>query len=454
MIQTDTILEPKELLEVLRNSERTEFKALLRSQPEAVVDAAFEEANFEERLEFLRLMPVERAANGFTDLPMPEQVAVIAALAPDRIRVMGAFIGPDEIADLLQEIDDPSTRERLLSALPKTLATSALELLQYAEDDAGGMMTPEFVALKEGWTAQHALQFLRLAAEHAETVSNLFLVDAGGRLTGVISLRALVTAPGTARVDDLAQRDIISAKTDTDQEDVARLMRDYDLLAIPIVDAEGVLKGIVTIDDVVDVIQEEATEDIYKGAAMEGSEIDYLRTNPFELWRKRVFWLMALSISEFLTVNVTRNFEGLIAQQAILSSFIAALIGTGGNTGSQSAVLIIRAISLGQLRGRDSLKIFTKELTTGALLGSTLAVLAYVRVKFFYPEAGDAIALTVASSILLIVLSANIIGAMLPLAFHKLKIDPALTSSPFIATIMDATGLLIYFNIAKVLLGM
>jgi magnesium transporter len=202
------------------------------------------------------------------------------------------------------------------------------------------------------------------------------------------------------------------------------------------------------------VIQEEATEDIYKGAAMEGSEIDYLRTNPFELWRKRVFWLMALSISEFLTVNVTRNFEGLIAQQAILSSFIAALIGTGGNTGSQSAVLIIRAISLGQLRGRDSLKIFTKELTTGALLGSTLAVLAYIRVKFFYSEAGDAIALTVASSILLIVLSANIIGAMLPLAFHKLKIDPALTSSPFIATIMDATGLLIYFNIAKVLLGL
>ena len=454
MIQTDLILEPKELLAVLRAGQRLDFKALLRTQPETVVDAAFEEANFEERLEFLRLMPVERAANGFTDLPMPEQVAVISALAPDRIRVMGAYIGPDEIADLLQEIGDPETREYLLSALPKTLAASALELLQYNEDDAGGMMTPEFIALKEGWTAQHALSFLRQAAEHAETVSNLFLVDALGRLTGVIPLHALVTAPGNTRVDDLAQRDIISAKTDTDQEDVARLMRDYDLSVMPIVDSEGVLKGIVTIDDVVDVIQEEATEDFYKGAAMEGSEIDYLRTNPFELWRKRVFWLMALSISEFLTVNVTRNFEGLIAQQAILSSFIAALIGTGGNTGSQSAVLIIRAISLGQLRGRDSLKIFTKELTTGALLGSTLSVLAYVRVKFFYPEAGDAIALTVASSILLIVLSANIIGAMLPLAFHKLKIDPALTSSPFIATIMDATGLLIYFNIAKLLLGM
>ena len=152
MIQTDLTLEPKELLEVLRNGERAEFKALLRSQPEPVVDAAFEEANFEERLEFLRLMPIERAAHGFTDLPLAEQVAVIGELAPDRIRVMGAYIGPDEIADLLQETHDPTTREHLLNALPPTLASSALELLQYAEDDAGGMMTPEFVALKEGWT--------------------------------------------------------------------------------------------------------------------------------------------------------------------------------------------------------------------------------------------------------------------------------------------------------------
>ncbi len=453
MIRTQTVLEPLELLAALREGDRLEFKALLRAQPETVVDAAFEEANFEERLEFLRLMPVERAALSFTDLSMTEQAAVVPELAPDRIRVMGAFFGPDEIADLLQELSATSSREYLLNALPPTLASSALGLLQYAEDDAGGMMTPEFVAVKEGWTVQHALQFLRLAADQAETVTNLYLVNAEGRLTGVVPLQALVTAAPSARVDDLARRDVIYAKTDTDQEEVARLMRDYDLSLMPVVDESGVLKGIVTIDDVVDVMQEEATEDIYKGAAMEGSEINYLRTSPFELWRKRVFWLMALSLSEFLTVNVTANYEKLIAQQAILSSFIAALIGTGGNTGSQSAVLIIRAISLGQLRGRDSWRVLTKELTTGLLLGVTLAVLAFFRVKFFYAKAGDSIALIVAVSIMGIVLSANVIGAMLPLAFHKLKIDPALTSSPFIATIMDATGLLIYFNIAKLVLG-
>jgi magnesium transporter len=454
MIRTETVLEPRELLEVLRAGERLEFKALLRSQPETVVDAAFEEANFEERLEFLRLMPVERAASSFTDLSMPEQSAVVPELAPDRIRVMGAFFGPDEIADLLQELGDSSAREYLLNALPPTLASSALELLQYEEDDAGGMMTSEFVAVKEGWTVQHALQFLRQAADQAETVTNLFLVDAQGRLTGVVPLQSLVTAAPSARVDDLARREVIYAKTDTDQEQVARLMRDYDLAVMPIVDETGVLKGIVTIDDVVDVIEEEATEDIYKGAAMEGSEIDYLRTNPLEMWRKRVFWLMALSLSEFLTVNVTGSFEDLLSKQAALSFFIAALIGTGGNTGSQSAVLIIRALSQGQLRGRDTLRVFVKELITGLMLGVTLAIFAYVRARFFYADTSSDIALTVAAAIFAIVVAANIIGALLPIGFHKLKIDPALTSSPFIATIMDATGLLIYFSIARVVLGL
>ncbi len=452
MIQIDTILGPKELLEVLRNGERTEFKALLRNQPEPVVDAAFEEANFEERLEFLRLMPIERAAHGFTDLPMPEQVAVIAALAPDRIRVMGAYIGPDEIADLLQEISDPATREHLLNALPKTLAASALELLQYNEDDAGGMMTPEFVALKEGWTAQHALSFLRLAAEHAETISNLFLVDAGGRLTGVIALHSLVTAPGNALVDDLARRDIISAKTDTDQEDVARLMRDYDLLAIPIVDTDGVLKGIVTIDDVVDVIQEEATEDIYKGMAMGGAEIDYLRTSPVTLWRKRVFWLASLAITETLTATVISSASDVLAANIALNAYIPTLIGTGGNTGSQSAVLVVRAISNGQLRGRDAWKVVLKEGATGAMLGIALGLLAFIRAFLIRRDLGLAITVSVTMSIIIVV--ANLIGGLLPLLFTKLKIDPAVTSSPFLATLMDSTGLLIYFGVARLVLGL
>jgi magnesium transporter len=451
VIQTDTALEPRELLEVLRAAERLEFKALLRSQPEPVVDAAFEEATFEERLEFLRLMPVERAAATFTDLPLPEAVAVVPELAPDRLRVMGAFIGPDEIADLLQEITEPATREYLLNALPKTLASSALELLQYNEDDAGGMMTPEFVAVKEGWTVQHALSFLRQAAEHAETVSNLFLVDAAGRLTGVITLQALVTASSLARVDDLAKRDVLYAKTDTDQEEVARLMRDYDLTVLPVVDDAGVLKGIVTIDDIVDVIQEEATEDIYKGMAMGGEEIDYLRASPVTLWRKRVFWLAALAISETLTATVISSAENVLSANIALNAYIPTLIGTGGNTGSQSAVLVVRAISTGQLRGRDAWRVALKELSTGALLGLALGAFAFVRAYLIRRDL--LLATTVSVTMGLIIVVANLFGGLLPILFTKLKIDPAVTSSPFLATLMDATGLIIYFSIARVVLG-
>jgi magnesium transporter len=454
MIQLERQLEASDILDVLRSGERLEFKALLRAQPEPVIDAAFNDATPNERLEFLRLMPVERAATTFTDLPLDEQADYVSDLPPDRLRVMGAFIGPDEIADLLQELPPGEARDHLLKALPKTLSDSALELLQYEEDAAGGMMTPEFIAVKSGWSVQHTLQFLRQAADHAETVSNLYVVNASDQLTGVIALQALVTAPPHAKIEDIAKLEIIYARTDTDQEEVARLMRDYDLSVMPVVDENGVLKGIITIDDVVDVIQEEATEDIYKGAAMEGSEIDYLRTSPFELWRKRVLWLAALSVSELLTVTVNASYEDLLKQQIILQSYIAALIGTGGNTGSQSAVLIIRAISQGQIRGRDALRVLIKEFGTGLLLGVTLAAFAFIRVSILNSRAGFGVALAISLAVFAIVLTANIVGAMLPIAFYKLKIDPALTSSPFLATIMDATGLLIYFNIAKLILGL
>jgi magnesium transporter len=449
----DSILEPLQILSVLRQGERLEFKALLRSQPETAVDAAFAEANREERLEFLRLLPVERAASTLTDLPLLEQAEYVPDLPADRLRVMGAFIGPDEIADLLQELEGKPSKEHLLQALPPTLTASALSLLQYEEDDAGGMMTPEFVAVLDGWTVQHTLQFLRQAADHAETVSNLYVVNAQGQLSGMVALQTLVTAPPRAKIEDICKRELQVVQTDTDQEEVARLMRDYDLTVLPVVDANGVLKGIITVDDVIDVIEEEATEDIYKGAGMEGSEIDYLRTSPFTLWRKRVLWLAALSVSELLTVSVNSSYEDLLKQQIILQSYIAALIGTGGNTGSQSAVLIIRAISQGQIRGRDALRVLVKEFGTGLLLGGTLAVFAFVRVLLLKRDAGTGVALAIALAVFAIVLVANIVGAMLPIGFYKLKIDPALTSSPFLATIMDATGLLIYFNIAKLVLG-
>jgi magnesium transporter len=448
-------MTPAALLQLVREAERDIVKAELRRQPETVLDAAFEEADRAERLVFLRLMPVERAASTFTDLPLSEQADVLPDIPTDRLRLMGAFIGPDEVADLLSELaDDTERRQYLLMSLPKTLAQSAQELEQYEDDDAGGIMTPEYVAVREEMSVQQAIVFLRSAVGQAETITNLYLLRQDGVLVGTLPLQSLVTAPAERRLGDLAHREVICVHPDTDQETVARLMRDYDLNVLPVVDDHNVLKGIITIDDVVDVIEEEATEDFYKGAGMEGSEIEYLRTSPWELWQKRVLWLALLSVSELLTVMVNANYEKLLLSQIVLQSYTAALIGTGGNTGSQSAVLIIRAISQGQLRGRDAWHVLVKEFSTGLLLGITLAVFAFGRVMVFNSKAGLLVAIAVSLAVFFIVVVANVVGAMLPLLFSKLKIDPALTSSPFLATIMDATGLFIYFNIAKVVLGL
>ncbi len=450
----DGILEPLELLEVLKEGRRDEFKGLLRTQPETVLDAAFEDATRDERLEFLRLMPVERAANTFTDLSLEDQKNFLPDLSPDRIRVMGAFFGPDEMADLLGELEsDADARAYLISSLPPTLAKSALELELYPDDDAGGMMTPEFVAVREGWSVGHAIQFLRQAADHAETVQNLYLVNATGQLRGIIPLQALITAPAMAKVEDLARLEIIFAKTDTDQEEVSRLMRDYDLAVMPIVDESGVLKGIVTIDDVIDVLEEEATDDIYKGAAIQGGEFEYRSASPFLLWRKRIGWLLILFVTESLTANVIGAYDGLIKAAPLLAVYLPTLIGTGGNTGSQSATLVIRAIALGEIRGRDALRVMFKELGAGLLIGATIGIVAFVRIVLFRRNQGLGLALTAAISMFLIAIFANITGALLPILFKKLKVDPALTSSPFLATIMDATGLLIYFGLAQFLIN-
>lgn len=451
MLQYQDALSAGQLLEVLRNGESAAFKALLRAQPERVVDEAFEGATRDEKVQFLRLMPVERASATFSDLPLREQADLLRDLPSDRLRLMGAFLGPDEVADLLGELP-AEEREGLLGALPPTLAQKALDLARYPDDDAGGLMTPEFVALREGVGVRQALEFLRRAADHAETVHNLFVVDADGVLVGTLPLERLLTAAPDARVGDLARRDVIFARTDTDQEEVARLMRDYDLNVLPVVDAHGVLKGIVTVDDVLDVVQEEATEDIYKGAAMEGSEIDYRAASPLQLWRKRIGWLLILFLTESLTANVISHYDRLVALVPALAIYFPTLIGTGGNTGSQSATLVVRALATGQLRGRDSLRVLLKEFGAGLLIGLTIGTIAFLRIVLFRREQGVGLAFTAALAMTLIAVFANVTGALLPLLFQKLKVDPALTSSPFLATVMDATGLLIYFNIAILVL--
>ena len=453
MIQNTTILEPTALLEVLRNGEREEFKALLRSQPEPIVDDAFHDASRAERLEFLRLMPINRAATTFIDLPLPEQADLLPELQPERLRLMGAYVGPDDIADILKQLGpDTEPRTFLLNAIQPLLAERALELERYPNDRVGGIMTLNFVTLRQGLHVEQAITHLRHQVEQVETITNLYLVDGEAHLIGVIPLERLLTGKPSQLVDDLAVRDVIAVRVNDRQENAARLMQDYDLLVLPVVDDLNVLRGAITVDDALDVVREEATDDIYKGAAIQGGEIDYRAASPLLLWRKRIGWLLILFVTESLTANVITAYDKLIAAAPLLAVYLPTLIGTGGNTGSQSATLVIRAIALGQVRGRDAWRVLFKEFGAGLLIGATIGVVAFFRIVIFRSTQGVGLAITAAVSMFLIAIFANITGALLPLLFKKLKIDPALTSSPFLATIMDATGLLIYFNIAKVVL--
>ena len=299
---------------------------------------------------------------------------------------------------------------------------------------------------------EQAITHLRHQVEQVETITNLYLVDGEAHLIGVIPLERLLTGKPSQLVDDLAVRDVIAVRVNDRQEDAARLMQDYDLLVLPVVDDLNVLRGAITVDDALDVVREEATDDIYKGAAIQGGEIDYRAASPLLLWRKRIGWLLILFVTESLTANVITAYDKLIAAAPLLAVYLPTLIGTGGNTGSQSATLVIRAIALGQVRGRDAWRVLFKEFGAGLLIGATIGVVAFFRIVIFRSTQGVGLAITAAVSMFLIAIFANITGALLPLLFKKLKIDPALTSSPFLATIMDATGLLIYFNIAKVVL--
>jgi magnesium transporter len=293
-------------------------------------------------------------------------------------------------------------------------------------------------------TVDHALEFLRRASPDAETIYYLYVVDRENRLRGVLSLRELIVAAPSTQIGDIMDPDVVRVTTGTDQEEVARIIADYDLSVLPVVDEEDRLVGIVTVDDVLDVVELEATEDIHRlGAAP--VDIDYARARPWLLFRKRVPWLVLLVVSMTLTFNVISHFEDILAEVVVLAAFIPLLIGTGGNVGAQVATLVVRALATRDLELRDYLRVLAKEIGTGLMLGVAFGVFVMGYVLVFRLEAGIALALGI--TMLLIALTANLVGASLPFLFRRLGIDPALTSSPGITTIMDVVGLLIYFHV-------
>lgn len=402
-----------------------------------------------DRVLFFRSLPRETANDVFTYLEPEDQNELLLALSAEASRRVLASLPPDDRTHLLSELPGEAAQKLLNLLSPDDLAETRA-LLGYPEDSIGRLMTPDYVAVRPEWTITRALQHIRAMGKVSETINVVYVVDDRWHLLDALGLRHFVLADPEQTVRDIMDESYVSLSAFDDRQTAVDTMRKYDLAYLPVVDSSGVLVGIVTFDDVFDVAEEEATEDFQRVSGIEPIEIDYGRASVTLLWRKRVGWLMVLHLASFLTTTVIAHYESAIQAYVVLAMFIPMLIGAGGNTGTQSSTLIIRGLATGEIAIRDWLRILLKELQVGLLLGAALGAVVYVRGRF--GEGGAEIGLVVAATMVAIVLWANLVGALLPIALRKLRLDPAVVSSPFISTLCDVTGLLIYFNIARLVL--
>lgn len=412
----------------------------------------------EERVESFGFLSPEEAQDFFLEMRAADQLLIVRESPPGIRRSWIRLLPPDDAADLLQEAE-PEERSELMALLDPATRREVNALLAYAEDDAGGLMSPRYARLRPDMTVDEAIGYLRMQArQNLETINYAYVLDSQQHLLGVMSLRELFTAPGDKRISDVMNTDLVTVSEDTDQETTSQLLGRSGIIAIPVLDAEGRMKGIVTWDDIVDVVEEEATEDIQKMGGSEALDAPYLQVGMLEMIRKRAGWLSVLFLGELLTATAMAHYEEEIARAVVLAVFIPLIISSGGNSGSQATTLVIRALALSEIRVRDWWRVFRRELMAGVCLGSILGVLGFARVMISqmafstYGENGVAIALTVAFSLLGVVLLGTLAGSSLPFLFRRIGFDPASASAPFVATLVDVTGLIIYFTVASLLL--
>ncbi|MBK6535772.1 MAG: magnesium transporter [Deltaproteobacteria bacterium] len=411
-----------------------------------------------ERLEGFQHLDRSEADEFFLGLSTHEQAAMLRSMRSGERRLWLRLLAPDDAADLVQELPEDE-RAAFLGQLDDVSRREVAALMAYAEDAAGGLMSPRFARLRPEMTVDEAIRYLRRQArEQLETIYYAYVLDQEQRIRGVVTFRDLFTAPGGKPLAEVMHTAVISVPDTMDQEAVARVIAEHDLNALPVVDADGRMKGIVTVDDIVDVVQHEATEDIQKLGGMEALDTPYMETSFGAMVRKRGGWLAALFVGEMLTASAMAHYEHEIARALVLTLFIPLIISSGGNSGSQATTLIIRAMALGEITGRDWWLIVRREIAAGLTLGAILATIGFVRVLVWhsfvrsYGPAYVRIGMTVAFSLIGVVSWGTIAGSMLPFIVKRFGFDPATASAPFVATLVDVAGVIIYFNVAQVLL--
>ena len=420
------------------------------------------EENEVDLAELLETLPVEQAVLAFRALPKELAAEVFSLLPPEFCRSIVEAASDRELGEIVEElfVDDAVD---ILEELPAGVASRMLrqatpetrkllnQFLRYSDGSVGSIMTAELVKLKRTDTAAGAIARIRRVGEDCESIYTCYVTDEHRMLQGVVTLRQLLMAADEATVESLMETDVIAARTTDDQEQAVETMMRYDFLALPVTDAEGRLVGVVTVDDVMDVMEEEATEDFEKMAAMAPSEKPYLKTGVFTLARHRILWLLVLMISGMITGGILGRYEEAFAALPLLVTFIPMLTDTGGNAGSQSSTLVIRGMAVGDIQLRDFPRVLWKELRVSVLVGAVLAAVNFVRLVIQYPGS-QLICLTVTLALFATVVIAKTVGGVLPMAARFLRADPAIMAAPLITTIVDALSLMIYFAIAKQLL--
>ena len=427
------------------------LRDVMETLPAPDLAAVFEDLPAEKLPVLFRLCPKDLAADVFAELTPATQQQLIDGLTDTELKAVVDELFVDDATDLVEEMPANVVKRILAQAEPAT-RRMINELLKYPEDSAGGVMTTELMALRPDMTVAQAMEAIRRNGFDKETINNCYVTDSSRRLVGVVSLRVLVLAKNTEEpIKDLMDSNVVSVSTTTDQEDVSKLFEKYGFLAIPVVDAENRLVGIVTIDDAISILQDEASEDIAKMNAIGPSDKPYFKQSMWDLYKSRAPWLLFLMISATFSSLVIRGYEDALAAVTVLTAYIPMLTDAGGNAGSQSTSTIIRGMAVGDIQPHDLPRILWRESRVALLCGGTLAVCNFAKMLLFDRIAAP-VALVVCLTLICTILLSQIIGGILPVAAEKLHVDPAVMASPLITTIVDTTTLLVYFNIAKALL--
>ncbi len=413
-----------DLLDVLDEDLRVQAFNLLEDE---IASEVLDETQAEATQDLLEAVPDERLADLLEELPMDDAAELLGEMPPEQAETLIALMEPEEAAEVRG-------------------------LLEYGDETAGRLMTEKVVRIRRRWTAQETIEHLRTIDPETETLAYLYVVDDEDHLVGVVPLRDLITAPANALIRDIMEPDVIYVTVDTDQEEVARMVAKYDFFAIPVVDRQGRLAGIITHDDVVDILEEEFTEDVQRLGGSQPLERPYFALSIPQVVRKRIGWLLLLFAAGSLTGMVMRHFESEMATMVALGTFIPLIIGTGGNAGSQTVATIIRALALDDVRTTDLPRVLMREALTGLGVGIVLGLIGMALALIW--GTGPRMGLTVAATLPAVCVWAEVVGSLIPITADRIGIDPALVSTPFISTLVDATGLFIYFTMAQVVLGL